>query len=1259
MTGGALDVAARGRPEAGNAAARLPAPDTASLDVVFAGSSGRKAQLLPHAVYEVRAMYTSAVVRSPALLADFHVGVMARPGSLAGYALNAPPPGAPAPAGAPRLRYAQHSTVDDPYFPSLVDGTRTIDPTTDPAVYFLGQGILQTAHTAGYPPPLLDPFADGVSSRPVSSFADVPSAKLGAAAVEAALGDLFTAVTYDDPGGTYPAAPVIQDRSLTDNAAITVTRYYKWHLPFAATGMHLGGKLPLGRFVFDVRLLDSAGRIVASGGTARLLQAGANTLGVAMKYDSQGYVSSLDVDLGLIAGTPASPPGPLSPVLAPLAGEVLADFSPGTGPVALALAQNGDIWVANRTAGGVARLSSAGSPILTYAGVAAPGDVAISRYGDVWIADTGNDRVHRISQGGLLRDVIAVGDGPEALAIDTSGNVWVANSGDGTVTKLSHAGYSMGTFAVGGTPVDLRFDAAGNLRVVDAAGDLVATLSPSGAPLGSFPTLDGPAGLFFDIWDRLWVAAGGGNRLALHAAGGGLVADWPAAGARQVEVDAGQTAWTTAETAGAVLLRAWDGTEVASTVAAGPRALAIDDYRAWTWVGQYAGGAGTGLKKLATGLLLATGTTLAGSGVAGFADGTGGAARFRAPEGVAMDAAGNTYVADTQNHRIRKITTGGAVSTLAGSGVQGWTDGPGYQARFTEPAGIAVDAAGTVYVADRGSHTVRKITPAGYVSTLSGSGQAGSANGVGQIARFDRPTGIAVDSGGTVYVSEPAQNRIRKILPDGLTSTVGVGQPQGFLAPRGLAVDPYGNLVVADSGYHDIRMVSPSGLVSILTGDGTPALVNGPIAGARFSDPVGVCHDAAGNLYVLDRGNRVIRRVSRDGIVTTVGGDGTAGATDGPPLKMRFQAPLGLALNASGRMAVADTGNDKIRLLTPPGPPPAYAVEAAPTVSTLAGSGAAASVNGTGGGAAFNEPYGITLDGAGNLVVTQVGDSRIRMVTAGGVTATLTGAAGVGYVDDALGLAQFYRPAYPRVDALGNVVAGDQNHRLRYIDIPNATVSTLAGSGPLTGGYVDGPATDSARFSAPLGLAIDTAGNVFVADFSNHVIRKLDTAGNVSTYAGTAFAAGATDGPPGTGTLNGPHGLAIDAAGNLYTADFWGHRIRKILPGGTISTLAGGAAGYADGLAADARFNNPTGIAVDAAGNLFVSDTLNHRIRKLDTSGRVTTHAGAGPTGGAGAFANGTGPSARFNLPIGLAITSGGTLYVADSANHRIRKIVP
>ena len=624
-----------------------------------------------------------------------------------------------------------------------------------------------------------------------------------------------------------------------------------------------------------------------------------------------------------------------------------------------------------------------------------------------------------------------------------------------------------------------------------------------------------------------------------------------------------------------------------------------------------------------------------GPGGPGWHDGTGAAAGFDGPIGVATDSAGNVYVADEGNNTIRKITPAGVVTTPAGTaGIAGSTDGTGAAARFSGPWNVATDGAGNVYVADAFNYTVRKITPAGVVTTLAGMpGMNGSTDGTGAAARFDSPSGVAVDSAGNVYVADSANDTIRKITPAGVVTTLagtagmsgsndGTGAAARFSDPEGVAVDRAGNVYVADALSDTVRKVTPAGVVTTLAGSpGVYGSADGTGAAAQFNTPSGVATDGAGNVYVADWLNQIIRKITPAGVVTTLAGTaGMSGSADGTGAAARFYEPEAVATDGAGNVYVADGSNNVVRKITPDG-----------TVTTLAGTAAVTgSADGTGAAAGFNNPSGVTTDSAGNAYVADTFNDIIRAITPAGVVTTVAGAAGLpGSTDGAGAAARFDVPTGVATDSAGNVYVADSgiehlpcmmcydvgNHVIRKIT-PAGVVTTLAGTAGMSGS-ADGTGA-AARFNTPMGVATDNAGNVYVADTYNSTIRKVTSAGVVTTLAGTAGTTGSSDGTGPAALFNDPIGVAVDSAGNVYVADTGNDIIRKIAPAGAVTTLAGmaGMNGSSDGTGAAARFDSPSGVAVDSAGYLYVADTNNSTIRKITPAGVVTTVVGrAGENG--------------------------------------------
>lgn len=327
-------------------------------------------------------------------------------------------------------------------------------------------------------------------------------------------------------------------------------------------------------------------------------------------------------------------------------------------------------------------------------------------------------------------------------------------------------------------------------------------------------------------------------------------------------------------------------------------------------------------------LVLASFVTVAGlTGQSGVGLGNGNAVYL--PASVAVDRLGNVYVADPYNHMIRRITPTRTVTTLAGPRNHGPLDLMKASDSLSYPQGVTVDPTGNVYVADTINNRIRTITPKGQVTTLAGTTISGSADGPGPEASFRYPYGLAVDTFGNVYVADTLNNMIRKITPTGLVTTLagsprsgaenGMGTAASFYQPYGVAVDMSGNVYVADGYNNMIRKISPGGEVTTLAGSTTSGSSDGMGTGASFNMPFGVAADASGNVYVADTFNHMIRKISPGGMVTTIAGSTTRGSADGIRTSASFDSPWGVAVDASGNVYVADTGNSAIRKITPTG----------------------------------------------------------------------------------------------------------------------------------------------------------------------------------------------------------------------------------------------------------------------------------------------------------------------------------------------------
>ncbi|GAC1313818.1 MAG: hypothetical protein NVSMB24_37610 [Mucilaginibacter sp.] len=319
-------------------------------------------------------------------------------------------------------------------------------------------------------------------------------------------------------------------------------------------------------------------------------------------------------------------------------------------------------------------------------------------------------------------------------------------------------------------------------------------------------------------------------------------------------------------------------------------------------------------------------STFAGSGTAGTLDGTKEQAQFNGPTGIAIDASGFLFVADKQNNMVRIISPQGVVNTIAGTGASGFANGKD-TAKFSFPAGVGVNYRGNLFVADENNSSIRAINTLGVVSTFAGNGSAGLANGTGAAALFNTPTGIIADAKGNVYVADNGNNLIRKITAQGVVTTLagsgvrgainGTGIAASFNQPQALAVDSAGNLYIADMGNNLVRKITAQGVVTTLAGSGSAGSANGTGTAASFNGPAGIAVDAIGNVYVGDSNNNLVRKITKDGVVTTLAGSGTAGKANGPLSSATFNGPQGIAVDTYGRLYVADTGNSLIRRITP------------------------------------------------------------------------------------------------------------------------------------------------------------------------------------------------------------------------------------------------------------------------------------------------------------------------------------------------------
>ncbi len=652
-------------------------------------------------------------------------------------------------------------------------------------------------------------------------------------------------------------------------------------------------------------------------------------------------------------------------------------------------------------------------------------------------------------------------------------------------------------------------------------------------------------------------------------------------------------------------------------------------------------------------------TTVAGGGWRVFP--TSGVPALSAPLGTvwspALDGQGNLYFADSYNNVVVRLSPNGTLILVAGNSHAGFSGdgGPANAAALNFPTGVAVDSAGNLYIADAGNYRIRKVS-GGTITTVAGSGGAGfyGDGGPAPSAGFNRPIGIALDSAGNLYVADDANGRIRKVS-GGTITTVAGGGSQGLgdggpatsasLAhPQAVAVDSAGNLYIAEG--RRIREVS-GGTITTVAGNGNCCFSGdgGPAIDAEFNDPAGVAVDLSGNLYIADSGNNRVREVS-GGIITTLVGNGTDGFSGdgGTPARASLNGPDGVAVDAAGELFIADSYNERIRKVS------------GGVITTVAGTGGGTfwGDGGTAASAGLLNPHGVAVDLTGNLYIADYGNNRVRKVSGGTIT-TVAGNGVAGFSGDGgpATSASLNDPQGVAVDSAGNLYIADMiNARIRRVS--GGTITTVAGGG--SQGLGDGGPATNASLSGPTGVAVDSAGNLYIGDSWNNRIRKV-SGGTITTVAGNGNQGFSGDGGPATSaTLGGLGGVAVDSAGNIYIADWGNSRIREV-SGGTITTVAGGGnQGLGDGgPATSASLGGPSGVAVDSAGNLYIADTWDNGIRKV-SGGTIMTVAGNGYTG----FWGDGGPAigAALNGPQGVAVDSAGNPYIADTGNNRIREVL-
>ncbi len=779
-------------------------------------------------------------------------------------------------------------------------------------------------------------------------------------------------------------------------------------------------------------------------------------------------------------------------------------------------------------------------------------------------------------------------------------------------------------------------------------------------------------------------------------------------------------------------------------------------------------------------------SNLAGTGTASTVDGPAAGATFNLPVGTAVTSDGTVYTADIGGNVVRKIDNG-LVSTLAGNGLNQSVNGIGKAASIKGPYGIAVNPVdGALIVTEFGGNRIRRITREGQSTVVAGTGAVGGADGLGTSATFNSPGGVAVDAAGIIYVTEIAGHRIRKIVlgpgadprvPTSYsTGTVagsgsvgfadGIGTAASFSAPAGICVGGDGFLYVADSNNHKIRRLSPSGETVTIAGTGAAGTADGNGDVATFNSPHGIAWIDGALIVAVQGGNRIRQLTLRANgggnpsspnswLVSSIAGSGTAGAANGAGDTAQFNQPQLLSVDQSGNVYVACLDNrirrvvpnggyfpigvangsapsEQVQLSNPTGTIPSTgsglnvpfitypgsldsgtssaekqwwfivpsgvsAFEFTVTVEAQteglvppsAGSGAGSpdaivrTLAGTTNNSGFNDGYGAAvrmglikyddIDDKGNVYFTDLTSDALRRMTPDGRVTTIAGGPGnIATSADGSG-------ATAKISSINAVAVSKDGYTVYFGDVNSVRVATIpsylspydAGNWTVTtlGGGVSAGNTNGvltgAGFNSIEDMALDGAGNLYLTEFFGNRVRKLTYKGGgitngsnwqVSTFAGDDSAiwgaSGSTNATGNAARFFNPRGVDVDINGNVYVTDESNFMVRKISPLQVVTTLAGsGTQGYLDGAAGTAQFSLGYGLTVDSAGFVYVADIGNFDVRRISPSGVVSTVAGTVATPGG---ADGGGNVATFVRPAGLAIDPGGNLYVCDQSSMRL-----
>ena len=636
-----------------------------------------------------------------------------------------------------------------------------------------------------------------------------------------------------------------------------------------------------------------------------------------------------------------------------------------------------------------------------------------------------------------------------------------------------------------------------------------------------------------------------------------------------------------------------------------------------------------------------------------------------------LDDLGNLYLALRDTSTVKKLTPAGELTTVAGTGSEGFSGdgGPATKAKLDFPHGLAIAADGALLIADSANNRVRRVGRNGIITTIAGTGQEGSAGDSGPAtqAQLDSPVDVAVGPNGGIYVAEADGNRVRLIDGNGKITTVAGTGTEGFSGdggpavraefdlPLALAVDG-ADVYVADADNGRIRRIDAVGTITTVAGNGSDEDgEDGVLATAvGLAGPDAMALGGDGTLYVAERTGHRIRRVTPDGLITTVAGTGVAGfaGDGGPGAKAMVAGPDAVLVGPGGEIYVGDTLNERVRRIDGNG-----------RITTIVGHGHDYPGDGLPATEAhLVNPYTVRRGPDGAVYVADAGNNRVRRIAPDGVITTVAGTGAEGFSGDGgkATRAELDFPSGLDIAPDGTLyIADTDNHRIRTVS-PNGTITTVAGVGR-NGSSADGSRANQSELARPVAVELDDAGNLYIAEEAGNRVRRVGPDGILTTVAGTGEPGFSGDGGPATGAqLKGPISVHVASDGAVYISDYDNVRLRRVDRAGTITTVAGtGTEGFSGdgGPAVDARLTGPGDVATGPDGSIYIADESSHRVRRIDPNGTITTAVGTGEEGTPedGAPAG----TVRLDNPGGVAVTEDGTLLITDSGNDQVYEVGP